>query len=829
MTRFKPTVLSLIAKLDGPIRLWVLALHGLGWSMPAFAFQQTAIAASPRILPSVPAFLEEHCTKCHDTDSQKGGLDLTTLLDAPNSPENLHRWEYVFDRVLSAEMPPPKKKQPAESDRQSFLRELREHLIAVCLDQKKTVGRVQSRRLTRAEFERSLQELLAIQIPLLDGLPEDPLTDGFSTVAKGQQISPNQLSSQLNVIDEALTLAFQQAINPPVHWKKNLSWEELRRHVNGSVGQARGPEGRPTQGDVVSWNTFNNEFYGRMDATKVPADGWYRIRLRALAVNPPRGERLSASVFSGKHVSTAPERRWVGAIEAEEQPADFEFTSWMKAGELLRVQVCDDSLPKKRAQRHPQNREAIEDLDGLGHAGIAVQSVEIERVYPEFSAADTRTALFGELSPPAAKQPPAGGGNSPQAATSKRDLETQVLAFANRAFRRPVSKAEIESFVDLAASKLAAGASLNTALQSTYRGLLMSPRFLYLEEAPGALDAHAVASRLSFFLWGGPPDASLRRLADSGKLLETKVLLEQVQRLLDHPNANRFVQLFTNQWLKLGEIDATNPDEKLYPEFDDVLKTAMLEETRHFFADLIRRNRSASNLVDSNHTFLSHRLAKHYGVPPLPEPGVREVPLRPEFHRGGVITHASVLKITANGTTTSPVLRGVWMLERITGQRVPPPPPGTPAIEPDIRGAKTIREQLDKHRSQESCASCHAKIDPPGFALENYDVIGGWREKYRAVNEKGVRKDGLPVDASAVLHDGQQVRNLQEWKKNLLTRPEWIAQNLVHHLATYATGAAPSFADRECIEAIVASAKVSDYGVRSLIEGLVQSPIFLHK
>jgi hypothetical protein len=281
--------------------------------------------------------------------------------------------------------------------------------------------------------------------------------------------------------------------------------------------------------------------------------------------------------------------------------------------------------------------------------------------------------------------------------------------------------------------------------------------------------------------------------------------------------------------LKLRDIDATTPDEKLYGEYDDLLKDAMLGETRAFFSDLLQRNLSIGNVVDSQHTFLNNRLAKHYEIPPLPNAGIQRVSLKPESHRGGLLTQASVLKVTANGTTTSPVVRGVWVLERITGNRVPPPPASVPAIEPDIRGAKTIREQLQKHQAQESCAACHLKIDPPGFALENYDVIGGWRQNYRAVNEKGWKVQGLKVDPSYHSPDGQGFNDLNELKQELLKTPERLAENLVHHLITYSTGAPPSFSDRDAIESIVADAASRNYGVRTLIHALIQSPVFKNK
>ncbi len=796
--------------------------------------QQALLAQEPaKVLPNgASAFLEQHCTKCHDADTKKGDLDLSGIAFDLSDSATFERWKAIFDRVADGEMPPPEKTQPNPADRETFLNGIKVNLRTADIRFAKTVGRVQSRRLTRSEFERSVQNVLGIYMPFQSHLPEDPLTAGFNTVAKGQQVSSNQLETYLSVIDEALDAAFKQALSQKTDWKKTFSWKELQRQVtdtaNLNVNLARGAEGRPGKQDVVSWNVGSGEFYGRMEATKVPSDGWYKVRLRALAVNSPKGTRLTSSVFGGKHVSSYPERHLVGAIEADENPAHYEFFSWMKEGELLRLQVCDGTLEKKRAPKHPQTNEVIADLDGMGHVGIAVQSVEMERVYPGFAPEVTRSFLFGDLMANAKK----GGATeklTPVSKNPQEDFAKLVLGFANRAFRRPVKAKEIEPYVQLAGARMTAGGSFAESLRAAYRCILLSPKFLYFEEPPGPLNANTLATRMSFFLWGAPPDEELRRLADSGKLLDPAVLHAQIDRMLLHGNAKRFIRNFTDQWLKLGEIDATNPDEKLYGEFDDLLKSAMVEETQMFFWDLIQRDLSVRNIVDSNYTFVNNRLAKHYGIPPLPNPGMQVVALKPEYHRGGILTQGSVLKVTANGTTTSPIIRGVWLLEKIIGQKVPPPPASVPAIEPDIRGAKTIRDQLDKHRSQESCATCHVKIDPPGFALENYDVIGGWRENYRAVNAKGTLVQGPKVDASYQFPGGQSVKDTNELKQMLLKRPDLLAKNLVQQLVTYSTGAPPSFFEREVIDSIVAAAKPREYGVRTLIHGIIQSPVFVNK
>ena len=334
----------------------------------------------------------------------------------------------------------------------------------------------------------------------------------------------------------------------------------------------------------------------------------------------------------------------------------------------------------------------------------------------------------------------------------------------------------------------------------------------------------------------------------------SSTLREQVERLLAHPKAVAFTENFVGQWLSLRDIDFTEPGHILYPEFDHLLKVSMIRETELFFEEVLKHDLSLTNFLASDFTMLNGRLAKHYGIPlnssPLPsgERGRGEglwafhkTPLPPESHRGGVLTMASVLKVTANGTTTSPVMRGAWVLDRILGTPPPPPPDNVSAIDPDIRGATTIREQLAKHRSVESCGVCHRAIDPPGFALESFDVIGGWREKYRI---PGWRRDaeevildgrkmpyynGPRVDPSDVMPDGQRFEYIDQFKELLLQDKPQLARALTTKLMTYATGRAPQASDREAVEVIVTKIGTKDYGLRSLIHEIVQSETFQKK
>jgi hypothetical protein len=322
------------------------------------------------------------------------------------------------------------------------------------------------------------------------------------------------------------------------------------------------------------------------------------------------------------------------------------------------------------------------------------------------------------------------------------------------------------------------------------------------------------------------------------------VLQAQTRRLLNDPRSRRFVDAFTDYWLDLRKIDDSSPSTTLYNDYelDDPLKLAAVEETRLFVQEMFAASLPARTVIDSNFTFLNERLARHYGIPGVTGVKMRKVTLPKDSVRGGLLTQASVLKVTANGTTTSPVIRGVWIMERILGFRTAPPP-SVPAIEPDIRGAVTIRQQLDKHRADATCASCHRKIDPPGFALESFDVMGGWRERYRVFAdgvepEKGLGfsgqpfafRYGPPVDSAGSLPDGGTFRDIREFKKLLLDHEEQkVARNLVGQLATYATGAPIGFSDRKQVDEILGKTRGSDYGMRGIVEGIVQSDLFRNK
>ena len=359
------------------------------------------------------------------------------------------------------------------------------------------------------------------------------------------------------------------------------------------------------------------------------------------------------------------------------------------------------------------------------------------------------------------------------------------------------------------------------ALRAAYRAILCSPRFLTFIEAPGPLDDHAIASRLSYAVWCSMPDQELLELASQKKLHEPQALAQQVERLLSHTKAKRFIASFTDQWLKLNQIDFTTPDTRLFRDFDPVVQESMLQETRAYFTELLRRDLSITHLVDSDFAFLNGRLARHYKADLALHSGagLQKVMLKPEAKRGGLMTQGAILKVTADGTSTSPVVRGVFVNERILGNHIPPPPPGIPAIEPDIRGATSIRNQLEKHRHNESCASCHQTIDPPGFALENYDPVGLWRKGY------GKDSKGAKIDPSGVTPEGATFTDLATWQQIYTQQPQRLARGFATHFLTYATGAPPRFSDEAALDEIAKKTT----NLRSIMREVVLSDIFRTK
>jgi hypothetical protein len=764
-------------------------------------------------------FLRQHCFDCHDESTSEGNLNLKALVFNPPNHANFKIWERIFDRVRAGEMPPAGETQPIANAKALFLSQLKTPLMAADRKDKQEKGRVQVRRLTRREYEHTIHDLLGVDLPLKELLPEDQVTHGFETVAAGQQLSHFTLASYLDAADRALGEAFARLANGDVTFSRTLPAAQLGRTPRYR-GNYRGPEVR--DGVAIAW-PIRLQFYGRMNTTRVPAAGWYRVTLKNIqSINPTNGV-VWGTLRSGACNSAEPIMYSIGLVEATAEKRDLTFDAWIRRGHLLELKPNDVSQKPAR-NGPPGTRGGSVSYEGMNHeanglGGIAFSAINLERIYPNAARWQVRRNLLGGLTKeeiPKLSQP------DQRAAIMRR----VITNFAARAFRRPVSETQVAPYIDMAMKVLREpDARALTALRVAYRAMLCSPRFLTLIEQPGPLDNHALAARLSYALWNSMPDRQLRSLADAGKLSDSKVFGSEVNRLLDDPKSERFVASFTDQWLNLKEIDFTTPDRRLYRSFDTVVQASMLGETRSFFRELFEKDLRVSNLIYSDFSMLNERLIRFYRLENLsvkPGAGLQKVNLKGS-PRGGLITHGAILKVTANGTTTSPVVRGVWVSERLLGMEIQPPPPNVPAVEPDIRGAVSIRDQLNKHRNEASCAACHRKIDPAGFALESFDPVGIWRMKYGRGNR------GARVDSSGVTAEGQKFVGIGHWKKIYSSKPELLTEGFTKQFLTYATGAQPRFGDRDTIAAIVKNAASKEYGLRSILHAALSSDVFKTK
>ncbi|MFO0808773.1 MAG: DUF1592 domain-containing protein [Gemmataceae bacterium] len=851
------------------------------------------LAALPRAAADdLRPFLDKHCTACHDADTKKGNLDLTAL---PFDAATFAKWVTVHDRAAAGEMPPKGEARPPAADLAAFTNALAAMIVAA---ESTAEGRATRRRLNRTEYEDTLRDLLAL--PYLEVkafLPEDGEAHGFNKVGDALDVSHVQLARYLAAGEFALRQAMLPHRDRPATRTVRYYARDQRAFVNKmkfSVFNQRPeratfpvldstpqPDVRAGTAAMTDPATREREAVGvaastyeplevRFEEFRAPASGRYKLRFNTYSVwvGPGKGDKWFIPDLDTVSIGRRPEpvtvyaevpprlMRRVGAFDAMPEPGVRELVVDLHAGETIRPDAARlfRSRPPGATWHNP-----LAEPDG--QPGVAFRWLEVEGPLYDQWPTPGHALLFADLpatdrpaAPPLAGDRPAGRrerrytpppGVTVTSADPDRDADRLLRGFLAKAYRRPVQEADVARFLGVIRGALKDGHGFTDAMLAGYTAVLSSPAFLYLDEKPGPLDDRALADRLAYFLTNAAPDDRLRRVADAGFLRQPAVLRAQTERLLDDPKSRRFVNAFLDYWLDLRLLDSTGPDAELYPDYylDDLLVESMGMETQLFFGELLRRDLGVRNLVDSDFAVLNERLATHYGLPGVGGVDLRPVPLPKDSVRGGLLTQASVLKVTANGTTTTPVKRGAWVMGRLLGQVPPPPPASVPAVEPDTRGATTIREQLAKHRTLESCAACHKKIDPAGFALEGFDVMGGARDKYRALgsgqppatktfghNGQPLKHaDGPAVDASGELPDGRKFADVRDLKRMLASDEETLAKNLVQQLAVYATGAPVRFSDRAAISSILDRSKPTGYGVRTLVHELVQSELFLSK
>jgi len=742
--------------------------------------------------------LQKYCVGCHSGSAPKGDLLLNDLVPTIDDA-NVTRWRSVLERLDDGSMPPKGKPRPALAEQKSLITSITTQLQQRDALQIAKEGRTVLRRLNRVEYQNTMRDLLGVETDLKEMLPEDGNANGFDNVDAALTISPALLERYLDAAEVALNEAIVTGPAPAVE-TKTMPLTDLSSGARNGMTMI--------DQDVILFHS-GGYLPTTLKGFRAPSAGKYRFKVPLSAYQSDQTQ--TARIYKGSFEKDA-RSELVDFFDAPVGGTTVDFVARWNKGDTIQV-FSSGSAPKN-----------IPDSKTYKGPGLRIGRVEVSGPLFDGWPSASHTRLLGTTN---------------LKTGTIADAERILKAFLPRAFRRPITDAECLPFIALVQSRLKQGQSFEVALRIGLKAVLCSPKFLFREEAPGVLNDHALASRLSYFLWSSMPDDVLI----GKKLSDPIVMREQVERMLNDPKSRAFTESFTGQWLDLRNIDFTAPDKKLYPEFDELLQVSMVRETQSFFDEMIQSDRSVTQFVHSDWSMLNGRLAKHYGIPGVSGVMMRKVALPANSHRGGVITHASVLKVTANGTNTSPILRGVWLLDRIMGKPVPPPPANVSAVEPDIRGAVTIREQLAKHRTVANCASCHTRIDPPGFALENFDVIGGWRDRYRvSVPDKkrtgvSISVDeltryvflGPSVDAGDQMPNGQKFRNVDEFKKILLADRDQIARNLAAKLLIYATGHAIESTDRDVIESIVKDAKATDYGFRTLIHRVVQSPTFRRK
>lgn len=806
-------------------------------------------------------FVRKHCLDCHDNTARQAGLSLESL--APQYADaGLHRiWVRVHDRIRDGEMPPRDQPQPTAAERAEFLHALEEQLHQASLHQQRH-GRVTIRRLSRVEYENTIRDLFDIPVDLQSLLPEDNRIDGFDNISRGLETSATHLVRY----QEAADLALLHALPP-----RKLAQKTWR--VTGKQWLDDLPE--VYHKNIVPWSRIDGDAFvfraqlykhGSIHTDRTQVAGRYRFRA-AVRANNHQGKPIPVDIgrISTDRFGHAELEHLLGIQDAVEgETRILEAEAHLIQGESVYVSPRTLKLFRTWPKDLPKPDEA--DFNG---PELVVEWIELEG---PLGLGDAFETFFGGMRRvPDRFVDDAKAGKPLQdwsrwstneflkphnrlrflTDAPKEEAARLLGEFLPRGMRRPPTEEQLAFYVERANTLIDAGMPLDEVLIKVYKEVLCSAAFLFRIEKPGRLDDFALASRLSYFLWNSMPDEELFALASRGELRRPETLRTQAERLLKHPRGQRFVRHFADRWLGLDEVLDMKPD-NLYREFDEELAWSMSEETRRFFVEVLDKNLPVTDFVHSDWSILNQRLGLHYGIDGIEGMNLRRVSLPADAHRGGIITHASILKLTTNATYTSPIKRGAWVLERILGTPPSPPPPNVEAIEPDIRGAVTIREQMALHKTQPVCASCHAKIDPPGFALENFDILGGWRERYR-VSKGGEGIDYLPlanhpdrkkaswqtspqrvylakpVEPAGETAAGEAFENIDEYKAILLRDPDQIARNLAEKLLVYSTGSPIEFADRRAVEEIVATARNDHYGFRTLLHAVIQSEVFRKK
>lgn len=746
-------------------------------------------------ISSKQLLVNKYCISCHNADETEGGMNLE-IVQSDEITGNPELWENVITRLQSRQMPPPDRKRPSEDTYQAMVSHLSETLD---LTAKKhpNPGRVDTfRRMNRTEYRNAIRDLLGLEIDAINLLPHDEESHGFDNITVGN-LSPSLLDRYISAAQKISRLAVGAPRDQP-------QGHTIR--IPPEVTQEKHVEGLPigTRGGTLLPYTF-------------PQDGEYEIEVSLARDRNEHVEGLKEAHEMEILLDKAIVERFTVAPSKERRDHSM-LDKHLKARTFVtagphNLGVTFIKFPYSLVENKRQPFEAHFNFHRHPRLSPAVYQISITGPFNGQGAVDTpsRKKIF-------IKQPKTKREEEPVA----REI---LMALMQRAYRRPATKQDLKqpsAFYREAAKEDGFEAGIEAAITS----ILVNPEFIFRIERepkrsnPGQayeISDLELASRISFFLWSSIPDEELLEEAMAGNLRKSRVLEKQVLRMLADEKSISLVNNFASQWLHLRNLDSVTPDLRLFPDFDDNLRQAFRKETELFFEDVLREDGNVLGLLKSDYTYLNERLAHHYGIPNVFGSRFRRVELEPKFHRGGILRHGSILTVTSYATRTSPVIRGNWVLENIMGTPAKPPLPDVPALDENkVNASLPMRQRLEQHRANPACASCHNLMDPPGFALENFDAIGRWREY----------EYGLPVDASGGLPDGNTFVGIANLEDGLLKRPELFVRTLSEKLLTFGLGRGVEVYDAPAVRKIVKYAEENDYRFSSIILGIVNSVPF---
>ena len=772
----------------------------------------------------VKPFFAKHCISCHGEQKQKGDFRVDNLPADFNSPAAAGHWMEIMDRINSGEMPPVKEPRPKADDVAHVAEWIASQLSeAEAARQAGSGERVSFRRLSREEYRNTVRDLLGVTYDANDptGLPEDPDWQGFERIGSVLTLSPAHVEKYLAaaemVLNEALALG-------PEPKREVTRWTAVAKRVNGELGKELAVRGLA---DKVRMDIVPNN--GALDAYdfKVTVAGEYNVRIKLSGLRPEGGHPPRLRLYAADLNRLLFEQD----IEtAEDKPITIEFRTHLPVGtHLVRiVNAVPGPNPEGRPSR-PLSNKPFFTMKARQPWQIKLTDEENKPAWPTLLVdwVEWDGPVQASWPPPAHQQIFFGG----EKATKDRAYAREIVSrFATRAFRRPVHTEELDRLVKLFDNAQKLGDSFEAAVKTSLLGVLCSDSCLFLVEGSGTaptpkLNDFELASRLSYFLWSTMPDAQLFELAKKGKLHEPDTLRAEVRRMMQDPKMAAVTDSFPRQWLQLRRVGMFAPDRKIYPDYDDYLEKSMITETTSFFHEVLTQNYSIKNFLDSDWTMLNERLAGHYDVAGVKGEAMQHVALKPENHRGGLLTQASILGLTSDGTRHRPVHRGKWVLESMYGKPPPPPPPNVGDIKatPPNAPKTSLRAKIEAHRQDANCAACHRKIDPLGLAWENYDAVGHWRTEESLKDGAG---ENPKLDPSGELPDGRKFADANELKKLLVADMDKFAGAFCEKLAMYALRRGMTFTDRKDLAGIAEKSKTQDYKLAVLFENLMLSDLF---